>query len=308
MNFRPRGAARLFGWLLGCVLALGAVGQPPLAQQPGPQLPPGVRAIRDLEYARVGSRALQLDLYLPEKAEGPLPLVIWIHGGAWRAGSRSNCPAVPLVPRGYAVASISYRFSQEAVFPAQIHDCKAAVRWLRAHARDYSVDPNRFGVWGASAGGHLAALLGTSGGVQELEGDIGTPGVSSRVQAVCDWFGPTDFLRIGEHPSRIDHYAADSPESQLLGGPVLENREKAARASPITYVSRDDPPFLIMHGDQDPLVPYQQSELLHEALKKAGVDSTLQIVKGAGHGFRMPEVLPAVQAFFDRHLRPASGG
>ncbi|MBN2000034.1 alpha/beta hydrolase, partial [candidate division KSB1 bacterium] len=147
---------------------------------------------RDVEFADINEKSLLLDLYIPA-AEGPLPLVIWIHGGAWRAGDKNVTPAVPLLTdHGFAVASISYRFSQHAIFPAQLHDCKAAVRWLRAHANKYHLDPLRFGVWGASAGGHLAAMLGTTGDEGTLEGKVGRKRGSSRVQAVCDWFGPTD--------------------------------------------------------------------------------------------------------------------
>ena len=266
-------------------------------------LPPGARSLRDLEYVRGGHERQRLDLYLPPNGTN-VPLVIWVHGGAFRAGSKDRCPALWLVREGYAVASINYRLSQHARFPAQIEDCKAAVRWLRARASDYGLDPNRFGAWGASAGGHLVALLGTAGAVKEF--DQGEHlAVSSRVQAVCDWFGPTDFTQMSKFPSRMDHDAADSPESQLLGGPVQQFKDRAARANPITYVSRETPPFLIMHGDQDPLVPLNQSELLHAALQRAGVPVTFHVVKGAGHGFAGPELTAMVRDFFQKHLRPA---
>ena len=269
-------------------------------------LPEGVKAVRDLEYANVGGKPLRLDLYLPEKSPGPLPLIVWIHGGAWSAGSKNGTPALPQTARGYAVASIDYRLSQEAIFPAQIHDCKAAIRWLRAHAKEYNINPDRIGVWGSSAGGHLVALLGTSGDVKELEGTEGNLDQSSRAQAVCDWFGPTDFLQMAAHSlpdSKIEHDAANSPESRLVGGALQENKEKVARANPITYVSKDDPPFLIMHGDKDNLVPHHQSELLRDALKKAGVDVTFKTVEGAGHGFGGPQVMKMVEEFFDKHLK-----
>jgi acetyl esterase/lipase len=274
--------------------------------------PAGVRVARDIEYVPGGGRSRSLDLYLPEKAGGPLPLVIWVHGGAFLAGDKASCPAVRLASAGYAVASINYRLSGEALFPAQIEDCKAAVRWLRAHAKEKGLDPDRFGAWGSSAGGHLVAMLGTTGDVKDLEGDGGNAGVSSRVQVVCDWFGPTDFLQMDAH--RVDdraqlHDPADSPESRLVGGPIQENEEKVRRANPITYVSPGDPPFLILHGDRDPLVPHHQSVLLEEALRKAGVPVTFHTVKGAGHGFGGPEVDAMVDAFFERHLksRPAGG-
>src|SRR6185437_7517091 len=165
-----------------------------------------------------------------------------------------------------------YRLSGEATWPAQIHDCKAAIRWLRANAAKYGLDPDRIGVTGASAGGHLAAMLGLGGGVAALEGDVGPhTGVSSRVKCVVDQFGPSDLLAMADHSSRIDHNAPDSPESKLIGGALQENKEKARAASPITYISRDDPPFLILHGTEDPLVPFNQSERLAEALKTVGV-------------------------------------
>jgi len=202
-------------------------------------------------------------------------------------------------------SSINYRLSQHAIFPAQIEDCKAAVRWLRVHAPEHGIDPDRIGVWGASAGGHLVALLGTTGNVKEFDRGKDSA-VSSRVQAVCDWFGPTDFTQMSKCPGDMDHDAPDSPESQLVGGSVQENKAQARRANPITYVSKDDPPFLIMHGDKDPLVPLNQSELLADALKKAGVEVTFHVVKGAGHGFGGRENFELVRNFFARHLHPAS--
>ena len=268
------------------------------------------KEIFDLVYARVGARPLCLDLYLPEPQQRPTPLVVWIHGGAWRQGDRrTHCVATCLLPHGYAVASVSYRPSQEAIFPAQIHDCKAAVRWLRAHAEEYGLDPTALGAWGPSAGGHLVSLLGTTQGVPELEGELGNLEHSSAVQAVCDWFGPTDFRRMNDYPGDQDHDAPDSPESQLIGGPIQEHPDLVARANPVTYVSGNEPPFLIMHGDQDPIVPYPQSILLYEALKAARVPCELYTLKGAGHGgpaFETPENLERVRCFFDAHLRHLS--
>jgi acetyl esterase/lipase len=275
------------------------------ARPAGPRpIPPGVKVERDIEYVPGGGKARSLDLYLPRESEDKkLPLIVWIHGGAWLGGDKGGCPAVRFVLRGYVVASINYRLSQEAIFPAQIHDCKAAIRWLRANADKYAIDPDRVGVWGSSAGGHLVALLGTSGDAKDLEGDEGNLKYSSRVQAVCDWFGPTDFTKIGDFPSDLKHYAPDSPEAKLIGGPVLENKDKAARANPIPYIAKGVPPFLIMHGDKDMTVPHNQSELLYEALKKAGVDVTFHTVPGGGHGFGGPEVDKMVDAFFDRVLK-----
>ena len=259
------------------------------------------KVFRDLAYVANGHPRQKLDLYLPKDATNA-PLIVWVHGGAWKSGDKDRTPAQIFVEEGYAVASINYRLSQHAVFPAQIEDCKAAIRWLRVHAKDYGYNPERIAAWGSSAGGHLVALLGTSGDVKEF--DTGeNPGVSSRVQAVVDFFGPTDFTQMGKFPGQIKHDAPDSPESELLGGAVQENKAKAARANPITYITADDPPFLIMHGDKDNTVPLNQSELLEAALKKAGVDVAFHIVKGAGHGFGGPEITAMVREFLAKHLK-----
>jgi acetyl esterase/lipase len=279
-------------------------------RKPAP-LPPGMKLFPNLEYAAVNGKSLLLDLYLPDKADLPVPVIVFVHGGGWQAGDRHDRQALPLVTKGYAVASIDYRLSQDAVFPAQLHDCKAAVRWLRAHAKAYGLDPAHIGAWGTSAGGHLVALLGTTGDVKELEGDEGNLEYSSRVQAVCDWFGPTDLTKMDEQsaasgvPSHMHHNAPDSPEAKLIGGPVADNKDKAAKANPIAYVSKDDPPFLIMHGDKDPLVPLAQSELLRDALEKAGVTVKLEVMKGAGHGFGNKEIFNGVKEFFDKNLKGA---
>ena len=278
-------------------LAALALGQPPA-------LPDGAHLTRDMEYVPNGHERQKLDLYLPRDGKN-WPLVVWIHGGAWRGGDKERPPALRLLRSGYAVASINYRLSQHATFPAQLEDCKAAIRWLRAHADQYGYNADRIGVWGASAGGHLVALLGTTSDVKEF--DIGENGnESSAVQAVVDFFGPTDFLKINAQAgagSRLDHDAADSPESRLIGGPVLDNPEKAKRANPITYISADDPPFLIMHGEEDNTVPIGQSELLVTALEKAGVESALHRIPNAGHGFAGPEIERNVRTFLDRHLK-----
>ena len=291
-------------WAMGLAAVLGWqvswAAQPPRHEES--KSPPGVKVLKDLAYVPDGHERHKLDLYLPEKAaEHPLPLVVWIHGGGWEAGSKEGCPAVPLVDKGYAAASINYRLSQHARFPAQIEDCKAAIRWLRAHAKEYNLDPQHVGVWGASAGGHLVALLGVTGGVKELEGDEGNLDQSSRVQAVVDWFGPTDFATVGAGLSN-----PHSPVSKLIGGPPQENKEKAAKASPVTYVGKDAAPTLIMHGDKDNLVPIGQSEELAAALKKAGAEVVFQVVKGNGHGgpdFLNPENRKLILDFFDKHLR-----
>ena len=284
------------------------------AQGPARQaaLPEGVKALRDLAYVENGHARQKLDLYVPEQATNALPVVIWIHGGGWKGGSKDGCPPLRqgFVQRGYAVASVGYRLSGDALFPAQIEDCKAAVRWLRVNAQQYRLNPDRFGVWGSSAGGHLVALLGTSG--DEKAFDVGANlGVSSRVQAVCDFFGPTDLLQMDSHArpgAPFKHDDAASPEASLIGGPIQKNKAKATRVNPITYVSINAlPPFLIVHGDADPLVPHHQSELLYEALKKAGGNVQFHTIQGAGHGqgFGGGEITDRVNAFFDRWLKSA---
>jgi acetyl esterase/lipase len=267
----------------------------------------GVKIDRDVTYATVGKdRELKLDLFVPEMAEGKLPLIVWVHGGGWQNGSKAGNMAAPLSMNGYVVASLDYRLSGEAIFPAQIEDCKAAIRWLRAHADKYHIDPDKVGVWGGSAGGHLVALLGTAG--DQKRWDVGEhTDQSSRVQAVCDFFGPAD---LNEMPgARAPN--AEGAVSRLLGGPIAQNKDKARDASPITYVSKDAPPFLICHGTEDPTVPIAQSEKLCDALKAAGVDATLLKVERAGHGFNSEDSDPPASAvrqrvrkFFDEQFKP----
>ena len=265
---------------------------PAPAPEPEPRAIPGVRPLRNLEYARPDGKPVKLDLYLPEKVGGveggkegkPWPLVIWVHGGGWQAGTKAFCPALPLVREGFAVASVEYRLTDRAVFPAQIQDCKAAVRYLRAHAKEHNIDPERFGCWGASAGGHLVALLGVTCGNKECEGaELGNAEQSSAVQCVCDWFGPTNFTEFKSESADVAPMLV-----RLFGGPMSENKELVRLASPALHVKKEGmgkcPPFLIVQGDKDPLVPWQQSQELADKLKEAGVDAELVIVKGGGHG------------------------
>lgn len=262
----------------------------------------------DLEYACVGDRSLCLDLYLPDVEPRPLPVIVYIHGGAWREGSKAHPRALRFLSEGYAVASIGYRLSREAIFPAQIHDCKAAVRWLRANAEAYGLARDRVAAWGESAGAHLASLLGTSAGVAELEGELGHLEQSSSVSAVCSWFGPSDLLRMNDVEGVMDHDAPDSPESQLVGAPIQSRPDLVARANPITYVTDGAPPFLLMHGSADRVVIANQSERLHAALAAAGASSTLILLGGLGHGFsgahgRWREIFGYVSAFLAAHLK-----
>ncbi len=295
-------------------LVLGAMAC--VAFFPGGAAAQGYTVATDLLYGSVetaqGPFDLKLDLYLPTNVPPPFPVVVWIHGGGWQSGSKANPTAKPLASQGYAVASIDYRLSGEATWPTQIHDCKGAVRWLRKNAALYQLDANRIGVWGSSSGGHLAAMVGTLGDVGtvtlggqtiDLEGTTGgNTGFSSRVQAVVNWYGATDFLWFDASPCSLGDESGQCPESKLLGGPIQELPVLAASADPKTFLSRDDPPMLIVHGTADPLVPFNQSERLLVAGECGfGLDYRLVAVQNGGHGgtgFSVDEA----RAHFDQHL------
>jgi len=265
-----------------------------------------IRTVADLPYADTDNPRQQLDLYLPETPadDKPLPVVAIIHGSFQSADKKSGLGFAQAMVTGgkFAAVSIGYRLSDEAQWPAQIHDCKAAIRWVRGNAKKYNLDPKRIGVIGPSSGGHLAAMLGTSDKVAELEGTLGEHrDQSSRVTCVVDLFGPTNMLTLG-----IKHDRPNSPESKLLGGPIQQKKELARQASAITHVTNDDPPFLLVHGTKDPVIPFAQSEAFVEALKKVKVDAWLVPVEGGVHGnFRSPEVPQRFYVFFDKYLRDA---
>jgi acetyl esterase/lipase len=241
----------------------------------------GIRHWRDLVFAQFrGYRPLVLYVSVPRGAAPP-PLVVFIHGGGWQIGHPMVTnpvyakldPIGKLLRAGFAVARISYRLSAEGPFPIQLHDCKAAVRFLRNRAHIFGVDPDRFSAMGDSAGGHLAALIGLTAGRVDLEGEVGDKKGSSAVQAVVDWFGPAELLTMREQalPDGMKgHDDPDSPESRMVGGPLQQKREAARAASPVSYVSKSAPPFHIQHGTRDRLVPLAQSEVLHQALLAAG--------------------------------------
>lgn len=271
--------------LAGC-FAVASVLCAPARAQLAPTYP-------DVEYANVGGISLRLDIYTPPGVPGPTPCVVWIHGGSWSGGDKSQIwsDAYYLTAGGLTVAAINYRLSSQAIWPAQIQDCKGAVRWLRAHAAQYNIDPARIGAYGPSAGAHLASMVGVSGDVAELEGDVGgNLGQSSRVQAVADLFGPTDFMNFNDY-----HNYAGSSASVLLGytlGDIVANQFNPAyadlvalaeSASPVHWVSSDDPPFHITHGDQDYHVLLNQSQFLNGALVAANVPVVFRIVPGVGH-------------------------
>ena len=293
---------------MGCVVALGqAVAQESRQNRPARDWS-GFKVTKDIAYAGTDHERQTLDLALPLKRtnDKPLPVIAYIHGGAWRAGCKNgglNRLHDYLKTGQYAGVTIGYRLSQHAKWPAQVHDCKAAIRWIRANAKKYNLDANRIAVHGTSAGGHLVAMLGTSAGVEAMDGSIGPhTDQSTRVQCVIDYYGPTNFLRMNDFESRIDHDAADSPESQLIGGAIQENKKRTLTADPISYVDKGDAPFLIMHGTKDMLVPYNQSVLLHNALKKAGVRSALLTVDGGGHSGGKGVLPERFRTFIEFHL------
>lgn len=279
------------------------VGRPGQQGQPL-RVPEYVQAELDVSYAANDNPRQGLDIYLPKhpKHDKPLPVVVFIHGGGWQNGDKRGGFATvgPLVETGeYAGVSVGYRLSGEAIWPAQIHDCKAAIRWIRANAKKYNLDADQIGVTGNSACGHLVAMLGTTGDVAALEGSLGEhTGVTSRVACVVDQYGPTELLAMGGR-----HNDERSPESKLVGGAIQQNKDAARSASPTNHVSKDDAPFLFIHGTNDPAVPFNQSELLAAALKKVDVEALLVPVTAGGHGnFGTPEVAGRLKAFFDKHL------
>ena len=257
--------------------------------EPAGRVTENIAVEMDVVYAVVNGHELKLDIAVPRNLAAPAPAVVDIQGGSWRRIQNSVEDAKSWARYGFVGVSITHRTSDVAVFPAAVHDCKAVIRWLRANARKYSIDPDRIGVYGFSSGGHLAALLGTSGGDEYLEGAEGNPGYSSRVQAVVDHFGPTDFMKMNdgkEVAGVIDHFAPDSPESLFLGGALKERTVMARLANPLTYIDAGDPPTLIAHGEKDRLVPVEQSEILYKALKRAGVPTEFIRVKNADHLYR----------------------
>jgi acetyl esterase/lipase len=269
---------------------------------------------QELVYASVGGRELKLDLYKPTDAEGPLAAVAYVHGGGWVSGDkRTQYHGTCLLEDGIAVASVGYRLADEARFPAQIHDCKAAVRFLRAEAPALGLRADRIGAWGSSAGGHLVALLGLTGRSRELEGDYGNVTTSSEVQAVADFFGPNDLAAFAEDRGPDWQTNPESPLARLIGGLPSERPEALAAASPVTYVTGDAPPFLLLHGEGDETVPPSQSRILYEALCEAGAEAELVEVKAMAHGWKGmgeetgPErVLGPVRRFFRKHLLEGS--
>jgi len=296
----------------GMVLLVSALAA--FAYQSTNLAPAGAEPGTNIVYAKVGDRELHINLVSPkDRPTTPLPVIVWLHGGGWRIGDYTRNRAAWFAEHGYAAASVEYRFLDVALLPAQVDDCKAAIRFLRANARNYGLDPDHIGVWGGSAGGHLAALLGTSADLKELEGNLGNADLSSRVQAVSPWYGLYD-MTAGNKNRKKDPKKPD-PYIEFLGGTLAEKRDLAKLLSPVTHASTDDPPFLIVHGEIDHTMPIRQAELLNNALNKAGVDATFIRVKGGNHNLtaadmqpNMDEIEKQMLVFFDKHLKPPAGG
>jgi acetyl esterase/lipase len=273
----------------------------------------------DISYA--GPSPLQkLDVYLPDGGDGPFPVIVSIHGGAFMGCDKADEQVLPMLEglkRGYAVVAVNYRLSWEAIFPALVHDVKAAVRWIRANSGRYPLDPDRISAWGGSAGGYLASMLGTSTGIPELEDlSLGNPDQPSNIQAVVDWFGPTDFLKMDEQLTAsgippiegTERSGPYSPESLLLGGKITDIPDRVRAANPATYVRENAPPFLIQHGVGDPVVPVQQSvELAAKLREVCGEDRViLDLIEGAEHAdpkFETPGNVRKVLDFLDQNLK-----
>ncbi len=279
----------------------------------------GVEVVRDLIFASPGASPLRLDLYLPTERPGGCPVVLYLHGGAFMVGDRTAFAQERLEPvarAGIAIASAQYRFSDIATYPAQVHDVKAAVRWLRAHAGDYGYSAERVGAWGASAGGYLALMLGVTSGSADHEGTLGEHlDQRSSVEAVAAWFAVTDVLRAdGQRPApdrQLPPFITGPPPqpsilARLLGvESVSQHPELAAAASPVTYAAATRASFLLVHGDRDGLISEEQSQVMHQALTGAGLDSTLMLIAGANHedpAFHGPASLGAVTGFFGGSL------
>jgi acetyl esterase/lipase len=268
--------------------------------------PAGYRALADIPFAEVDGHRLALDLYLPEGKQGA-PLVVFVHGGGWQRGSRTEMPFGGMAPAGFAFASVDYRLSPVARFPAQAHDIKAAIRFLRAKQSEYGYDASRIAIAGTSAGAHLAALVGVTNGNKELEGTVGgNLGQSSDVQAILSYYGASDFMTILKQSTPFGLGVRVPALQLLLGGQPEEKEELAKLASPVYHLDANDPPLLLLHGDQDPQMPINQSHELQGAYEQQGLDAKFVVVHGAAHGgdaFYSPTNVEHVAAFLDAHLR-----
>lgn len=267
---------------------------------------PGFKVLRNQDYVGAGNVRQMLDLYLPEAPSAELrPLLVYIHGGGWAAGSKDRAEVLTGLIKGTPLvgASLNYRFSNEAKWPAQIHDCKAAIRWLRAHAKEHGINPDKIAAFGISAGGHLVSMLGVTGGEKDLEGTLGLHlDQSSRVTCVLDFCGPSNFLTFGGKGSTIDPDDPKGALARLIGGPLKDKREIGQNASPVNHLSSDDAPFLIIHGDKDTIVPYAQAQEFDAALEAAKLPSTLITGTDGPHVFVSAPLIERMKAFLGRHL------
>jgi acetyl esterase/lipase len=264
--------------------------------------PPKLTIDQDIAYSKVGSRELKLDIARPAEGDGPFPAVLVIHGGAWRQGNKADVrPILPqFVEHGFVAISPEYRLCPQNAFPAQIHDVKAAVRWLKVNAKKYRINPDRIGAMGFSAGGHLAMMLGLTSPNDGLEGDVSAGVPDSRVKAVVNYFGPTD-LAAKDIPDICKPWVKD-----FLGGSPQDRPDAAAKASPLTFVSQDDAPVLTFQGTKDSLVPYTQAIKLADAMSSAGVPGRVELILGADHGWAGAEMARTVNetfGFLDRYLK-----
>jgi acetyl esterase/lipase len=264
---------------------------------------PKITATNDLVYTKIGPTEMRLDIAYPVEGAGPFPAVVVLYGGAWRTGNKwgNRSTLVQFARRGYVAIAPQYRHCPKNTFPAQVHDVKAAVRWLRTHASEYRVDADHIGAMGFSAGGHLSLMLGVTGPEDGLEGDVPPGSPSSKVQAVVNYFGPSDLT------------ATDVPEiavnlvRDFLGARHTDRPDLALKASPVTFLSKDDAAILTFHGTKDPLVPCSQSTRLAEAMTRVGLPGRVELLVGLGHGWTGPEMRRTMNdsyAFFDEHLRP----
>ncbi|MBF0198299.1 MAG: alpha/beta hydrolase [Planctomycetes bacterium] len=265
--------------------------------------PPMVKVHKNIVYAVDKKDKLKLDIYMPEHISKPSPALLWIHGGGWVRGSKRYSPIAPIATRGIVMVSVQYRLlSEETPWPTQLHDLKAAVRFLRKNAKEYNIDPNRIGAWGVSAGGHLASMLGVSQGIPELEGALGVTDASSEIQCVVAYCPPTNMTVLYESDVNWKmHYAIRS----LLNGKPKDNPKLATAVNPATYASNDDAPHIFIHGDQDPIVPVNQSTLLSDALIEQGVEAEVHILEDQPHGnivIKSKAGRDEVHAFLQKHL------
>jgi acetyl esterase/lipase len=288
---------------LSAGLLAGAACRAADAKRPGPAVPEGVAFEPNVEYSNPDDQHLQLDIARPAKGDGPFPAILCIHGGGFRAGDRQGYDGlcIRLAQHGYVAATVTYRLAPKYQFPAAIYDCKAAVRWLRANAAKYHIDPQRIGVTGGSAGGHLAQFLGVTNDVKEFEGEGGNPTESSNVACVVNYYGPSDFTKSYGH-------SKDAAEvlPLWLGGDLEKAHRRHIEASPLYWVTPNAVPTLCIHGTKDNYVAYEQATWIVDKLKAADVEAELLTMEGAGHGFQGKDAEKAdaaMIAFFDKHLK-----